>query len=382
MITINACAPGKMMLIGEYAVLHGSPALVMAVNRRARVRIEPSSTGSGWLQARPLDIQRRVMAWQDDAWMPLGNGSGMLGLTGRFIAGLLDALGLERAIMDRAGLTIDSTELFDTAANGQTLKLGLGSSAAVSAALALALGQWCAARGNTHTVGDSPGRFETSRLTQWLPVYRHALRSNASGADLAAALHGGVIEYRIDQTASDSAPVVRAMNLPVDLHWRAIWTGRPAQTTDFVAAFEAYCLGNPAAAGPVLARMDRIARAAIGSLDPAQADTAESLINAMAEYAVEVQSLGTAMGLEIVTESHRRLSRRAADWGLVYKSCGAGGGDLGMLLGTDPDRIEAFARSLSDDGGHGVPLDLSVERAGAQSARVACTPGVEIDSVE
>jgi len=386
MLAIEASAPGKMMLIGEYAVLHGSPALVMAVNRRARVRIEPSPTGSGWLQARELGIERKAMSWQDGAWAPRDMDSGNLGLTGRFIPGLLDALGLERAIMDRIGLTIDSSELFDTTPDGQMRKLGLGSSAAVSAALALAFGECCDQRPGTYGLNDSSSRLDTSGvasgLARWLPLYRRALRASASGADLAAALHGGVIEYRIDSPQTGTAPAVRALKLPDGLQWRAIWTGRPAQTTDFVAAFEAHCLSSPAMAGPVLARMDRIARTAIGSLQGSPVNAAELLIDAMAEYAAEVQSLGTAMGLEIQTDPHRRLAEDAAARGLVYKSCGAGGGDIGIVLGTDPDRIEAFARSLSDDDGHGVPLDLEVEMAGARCGAGACTPGARFDSVE
>ena len=55
-MTVAASAPGKLILIGEYAVLFGAPAAVMAVNRRASVRIEPSqddrcrveSPGMGW----------------------------------------------------------------------------------------------------------------------------------------------------------------------------------------------------------------------------------------------------------------------------------------------------------------------------------------------
>ena len=36
---LSASAPGKLILLGEYAVLAGAPALVMAVDRRARVTI-------------------------------------------------------------------------------------------------------------------------------------------------------------------------------------------------------------------------------------------------------------------------------------------------------------------------------------------------------
>jgi phosphomevalonate kinase len=38
-VTSAASAPGKLILTGEYAVLFGAPALVMAVDRRATVQI-------------------------------------------------------------------------------------------------------------------------------------------------------------------------------------------------------------------------------------------------------------------------------------------------------------------------------------------------------
>src|SRR5262245_60415453 len=40
MQTFTARAPGKLFLMGEYAVLDGAPAIVAAVNREVRVRVE------------------------------------------------------------------------------------------------------------------------------------------------------------------------------------------------------------------------------------------------------------------------------------------------------------------------------------------------------
>ena len=39
MIKAVASAPGKLVILGEYAVLANAPALVMAVNRRCRAEI-------------------------------------------------------------------------------------------------------------------------------------------------------------------------------------------------------------------------------------------------------------------------------------------------------------------------------------------------------
>ena len=39
---VRATAPGKLVVLGEYAVLAGAPALVLAVDRRCRVDLGPS----------------------------------------------------------------------------------------------------------------------------------------------------------------------------------------------------------------------------------------------------------------------------------------------------------------------------------------------------
>ena len=40
---MNASAPGKLFLVGEYAVLEGGPALLVPVKQRAEVTIEASN---------------------------------------------------------------------------------------------------------------------------------------------------------------------------------------------------------------------------------------------------------------------------------------------------------------------------------------------------
>ena len=43
---LSARAPGKLVALGEYAVLDGAPAVVLALDRYAEVSIEPSDDGA------------------------------------------------------------------------------------------------------------------------------------------------------------------------------------------------------------------------------------------------------------------------------------------------------------------------------------------------
>ncbi len=52
-ISCRASAPGKLVLLGEYAVLFGAPAVVMAVNRRAVVTVG-KAPGEKWVVTAPV----------------------------------------------------------------------------------------------------------------------------------------------------------------------------------------------------------------------------------------------------------------------------------------------------------------------------------------
>ncbi|MEX0915429.1 MAG: hypothetical protein WD397_00505 [Wenzhouxiangellaceae bacterium] len=349
MSQVQAQAPGKLLLIGEYAVLDGAPALVMAVDRRVRVSIQQAHDGQGRLNASQLGVVRARMRVEGDALRCSGVGADILGLTGRLIPAILRALGREPEEIATLDVEIDSAELFESEL-GAPVKLGLGSSAAVCAALATGLAAWFEP---AQARSDAP-----ALLHKWLPVYRRALGASASGADLAASLCGGLIEYR---SAGERA-VCRPAALPAGLFWRAVWTGQSAQTTDFVAAFEAARQARPATSGKIRARLDEIARRAVASLTDA-----EALLEACADYADALTALGDVMGVEVMSAPHRRLAELGRQCGVVYKSCGAGGGDLGIALATDPYKLQAFDNCASDRGG--VPLNLGRSEFGAGAAR-------------
>src|SRR3954471_7989598 len=101
-----ASAPGKLILTGEYAVLDGAPAIVIAVDRRALARRNATPHGSS-----------------------------------PFLLAVADEIAARRGTADPAAhaaleISVDSTAFYH-----RLTKLGLGSSAAVTvAATALALG--------------------------------------------------------------------------------------------------------------------------------------------------------------------------------------------------------------------------------------------------
>jgi len=343
---VEASAPGKLLLFGEYAVLEGAPALVAAVDRRARVRLRSGASNAGRITCTPLGVDRAPFQVRDRRLVCRDCNAVQLGLTAALVPRLLEAFGQPAEAVTEFEIEIDSTALFQSVEDGAPVKLGLGSSAAVAAALIAAF-----------EAALAPGwdASAPARLRRWLPLYRELLGGRASGADLAAAFAGGLAGYR---ECSDTGPVVASRRWPDGVAWLPVWVGRPALTTDFVAGFERWRAGSPECAGGVIGRLSALAAKAEAALN-----RPEAFIEAVADYAAGISDLGAEAGLDIVSAPHRALAEAAGRLGVVYKSCGAGGGDLGVALDTDPGRLRAFGRAAARAGA--VPLNLVLAETGA-----------------
>lgn len=327
MNAVRASAPGKLLLFGEYAVLAGGTAVVMAVDRRARVAIDAIDSKTLHVVAPQLDLPDDGLVFDPD--LP----DRRLGLTGRLLAERLMHYGI-----DAAGLRIeiDTAELFDRDADAPAVKLGLGSSAAVAAALDTALA----------TLTDRP----VPSFDDLLPAYRRALGAPASGADLAASLGGGLVRVRAGDT--------RSLDWPEGLVMQAVWVGQPASTPAFASAFAEWRSRHPDAVADWVERMDGITERA---LEQATADAWRAAAVAWGEGLVQLQA---ALGLEILTPIHQTVAEVAASHGVAYKTSGAGGGDFGFALTDDPDALAAFAGRVLEVGGR--PVELALDSVGAR----------------
>ena len=164
--TVLASAPGKAVLSGEYAVLDGAPAVVMAVNRRATVQVEPSEEEHHTVVAPGFSstIGRFRLERSGVDWIAGGEDYALF-------EAILTAGGIR--LPERCHFTLD-TQAFVDADSGD--KLGLGSSAALSAALAFAMSEYD--EQHSHPMVAAAGG------------HRAFQGGSGSGADVAASLAG------------------------------------------------------------------------------------------------------------------------------------------------------------------------------------------------
>lgn len=329
---IVASAPGKLFLIGEYAVLEGAPAILTAVDRRARVTLTDSADGHWHLTAPNLDIHRFA-----------------LGVDGRgpaeIEASLADRLRVYQAVHARVVAHIDTPlppldvhiDTTDFARDGH--KLGLGSSAAVAAALSRAL---------LARAGIDISNAELAELA--IAAHRDAQDGTGSGGDVATAVYGGIIGY-----TRDTPPT--ALAWPPGLTGLVVVTGTGARTTDLVGRVYDYGKQAPAGFASDIGRLAALAENAAEDLG-----RAVRFVRLAREYFEALIALDHHANAGIVSERHHELHATAARHGAVFKSSGAGGGDVGLLF-TTPNVDDTALRGDFDAAGAEI-IDLGFAAPG------------------
>ena len=317
MTRISASAPGKLVLCGEYAVLDGAPAVCMAVNRRAKVKITTfdgawhrvSAPGYSSIEGR-FAVDGGAVTWSQ----------------GKDDYRIVDAAWRSVAPVAAGGLSIElDTRAFVDEASGK--KIGIGSSAALTVALTAALMQ----------SGDVLGAA--------LHAHRLFQHGAGSGADIATSVSGGLIEYR------GNGPAVSALRWPAGLAYRLIWSGVPASTRVKLETLEKTGY--------------RASRTALVKVAEDMANAWRSAADVMRQYPAYIEALrqfSVDHDLGIFDAGHEQLATDAAAAGLVYKPCGAGGGDAGILLGHSDEQLNDFMTGLEDSGCQ--VLDFELEPAG------------------
>lgn len=322
---IRALAPGKVVLWGEYAVLAGAPALVMAVDRYAQCTL--SGGTEAWQCASAGHLAPTATVSRDQLLGPIAPPNEsvyyLLWQVLQFLPG--------------AGLPGGGHATFDTSSlHNNGAKLGLGSSAALCVAVHAAV----------------------CRLLQQPVRYRDVLRVHealqgpgGSGIDVAAAWHGGTLRYRRPAGASDGGEA-SAWTLPTGMHMVFVWSGSVARTTDHLARLQCWRDGGTEQELEALAARS------------AHLFTAPDIMAALRDYIAALMALDAAADLGIFSAPHQRLAALARNTGAIYKPCGAGGGDIGAAFTMDAHAAERFVKAAADEGF--LPLKLETASHGLE----------------
>lgn len=284
-------APGKIMLAGEYAVIDGSDAIMLAVNRYAVATLHTAPQHLSPFLRAAVDV-------------------------------LIGEYGVDSdQARDAARVRVD-TAAFREGAD----KLGLGSSAAATvAAIGLALGEG----------------FDTDIV--------HALARRAhgdaqepkgargSGADVASCAYGGCLRFA-------PAPKTTPVALPSDLHLVFPWCGQSASTTSLVSQVRPLRQHSPDQYRALTLEISDAAESLV------TAGTAADAVQAISRAGRAVEALGAAAKAPIWIPVHSQMRDIAEQLGGSVKPTGAGGGDLALGAFHSSEQAERFRNALMDLG--------------------------------
>lgn len=157
-MSYKASAPANLMLIGEYAVINGNPAVACTVNKRLHVTLQPLEDDTVLIESELGEHTTTIQNLQADS-----------------------PFDLPIACLQQFKLPSGCKIIIDSEFSST---MGLGSSAALVAALCHCLSQWT--------------QQDTCIQKLWSTGIKaiRSLSPHASGTDLAASLQGGVILFK------------------------------------------------------------------------------------------------------------------------------------------------------------------------------------------
>jgi len=319
-----ASAPGKLVLVGEYAVLEGAPAISAAVNIVATATIESAAQAASELHI--INCGGRfefsvapggALDWRTDP-----------GERGALLAAALETLassGYLEESLPPVALELCSRNFYSNENAGVPQKIGIGSSAAMSVALTSALQSY---------LGHEP------TFALCLDAHRRFQHGKGSGIDVATSWFGGVIGM---QPHGGDVPAITQLSWPQGLHVVPVWTGESASTTSLLQRLELF----KAHSGDACHRMmQRLVVASEAACKHWQAGDADAVIFALDEFGSLLRELDAAAGIGIWSECHTSLDEIARKVGVGYKPSGAGGGDFGLAFSGDASLLQDFVAQV------------------------------------
>ncbi len=284
--------PGKVMLSGEYAVLHGGTAALITVPRH--FSISESAFPESQLQTPVIKAALRQPI-EETAQYERKNGL--------------------------PNLSFDPSEFFSEDFDGKLAKLGLGLSAAEAVGVV-------ALRFERAGLGWSENREKIAEYAA--RIHSEVQGGRGSGADVIACAYGEPVKFRRDEDGYSVEPI-HPSGKSVPLH--LVWTGQPADTRQMVEGFNGWLLSHGQHAAGLLSELvessHRAADAWFTSLE-------DVLFACLDRFCSALQACMEAAELRHKLPIHYELEDWARDHGGRAKPTGAGGGDMILLIGSLP----------------------------------------------
>ena len=345
---IRVVAPGKMILLGEYAVLEDAPALVCAVNKFAAVTMEPLRGQEFRFSAPSLDLTNLPFVITPKGHVRFDPSLPPVKLKRlELFSKIFEYVYRKAGISARNGwfIEIDTDDFYSRELHS---KFGFGSSAALCVALV------------TATVRAFDLRMSEQALFRLaLEAHHYAQGKMGSGIDVAASFFGGYLIYRRVYEDDPIDKIPQKISGCKGLYFKPVFTGRSASTRKLVKGVSRLKEDFPDVYREIMEKLKQIS---VEGSEHFKEQNPQAFLNDVLLFYRTLKELGDRSGMPIISETHQRIFNLAQKENVAYKPSGAGSGDIGILFSEDPDRLERAAQQILQAGF--LPLNIETDHQG------------------
>jgi len=310
-----------VILLGEYFVVHGEPAVVLAIDRRATVTAEPRKDKKVWIKSKAMKCSGYFE--NDKFYSKKGDGH----LIKKGLDPIYSVVKSDlNSLPENVGVSLEVDSPIPVAA-------GLGSSAAVAVASAAALNHLFDAGLNEKDVFQAA--FDAEKI----------VHGNSSGVDPAISTYGVVLRYRKGEN-------IQNLNVGTGLPLVVGNTGIERSTGEMVAHVGKLRNHYPSVVDKIIGAGGEIVARSIEALEKGDLETLGEMMNIN-------HALLCAVGVSNEPIDKMVYAARKAG-ALGAKLTGGGGGGCIVAL-SKPEHIHDVSEAIKQAGGEAFVTKMTME---------------------
>jgi phosphomevalonate kinase len=333
-LSIRVKVPGKLIILGEYAVLEGADALVVSVDRYVNVEISSASDDVCQILSNLISMPLYFRVEKNGNCNPEQNQSEQLISPMKFVLAIITRI---CSHIVQIGLPIHpfilkiDTSQFYFGKN----KLGLGSSAALTVALIVSIV-------NHIGIEKKVFREKYDMFCFACDAHSFAQGNKGSGIDIAASVFGGVNVYNMNISGREGRfQQISPVSELAGLFLLPVWSGISVSTRKFLSQVEGFRINHETEYSEVMSKLSTLSNSGCETYSE---KNLSDFLDILQDYYKVLKNFSEISNIPIISDIHEKIATIVSDTGGVYKSSGAGGGDLGMVF-TDSEKTLATVKN-------------------------------------
>jgi len=349
-LKVTIKVPGKLILLGEYALLEGAAGIVCAVDRFAFISVKNALDSYFVFDSPSLNFSRiRFTVHKNEKVSFITNLKEDELKQLRLFQSIFEFLWKDLRSVGKKIVPVQiSLNTNNFYSKDLKSKLGLGSSAALTVALTAALTYF-----GGGIVKGAEGKADIFKRA--LKAHRLAQENLGSGIDVAASSYGGTLAYKMAVNAERELHIPESLEAWPDLSMSVVWSGKSTSTSEMIKRLAIYKNAQPKNYDRLMTNLINLSAEGISSYKKKEN---HGFINIVKQYFQALQSLGNKAGLSIISPVHERIALLVESVGGAYKPSGAGDGDIGIAFAHSAEQMKSIETKIIRENFKLIPLQI------------------------